>query len=472
MGRPEKPIVPDALPSVRRIATGLRVQRRHAGVSYPVLARRAGYSVASLAAAASGRGLPSRALTLAYASGCGGDLVAWERWWVEAYAELHGVSKPPDPTEATDPAQFVQQLHDLLVWHGLTSLDEIAQASGVARSTASRARTGPEVPAAEVLEKLLAGCGLDADARRVWAATRLRLLGIPGSVGEVFGEPAPPAGSAPAFPSDAGLTLAERPSRARLGRRRRTPTLRPARVDRAVLLAELTELRRGDGLGSIKAIDRLGPALRGMCGIDDGYLPADAHAVSTQFLVAATEFLSVEERRCVDAALNLLPDASPPRRHSFPERIEALAGDLGRDQEATLRQVEDALGLLVEIVSYPEILADVPGPEPADRPQPHGAPGGVPARRTRGGDPCPGVPRRVLRRGPSVVEGLCDRDGAGELRVVPDRAPWPSRPPRRARRRCGAGPAGVRPLSGGFLRGGQAAHRLGARAVGYAYVRL
>jgi tetratricopeptide (TPR) repeat protein/transcriptional regulator with XRE-family HTH domain len=62
-------------------ADGLRELRTAAGHSYRALARRSGYSVSTLAAAAGGRALPSLAVTLAYAQACGADPAEWERRW-------------------------------------------------------------------------------------------------------------------------------------------------------------------------------------------------------------------------------------------------------------------------------------------------------------------------------------------------------------------------------------------------------
>jgi hypothetical protein len=55
--------------------------------TYRQLARRAHYSQATLAKAAGGRDLPSRAVTLAYVRACGGDTEEWEARWREAAAE-------------------------------------------------------------------------------------------------------------------------------------------------------------------------------------------------------------------------------------------------------------------------------------------------------------------------------------------------------------------------------------------------
>ena len=70
-------------------AADLRALRAKANSpAYRELSRRVHYSAATLSEAASGRKLPSLAVTLAYVRGCDGDVVAWERRWRELAAAL------------------------------------------------------------------------------------------------------------------------------------------------------------------------------------------------------------------------------------------------------------------------------------------------------------------------------------------------------------------------------------------------
>ncbi|HEX6471683.1 MAG TPA: AAA family ATPase [Streptosporangiaceae bacterium] len=72
-----------------RFAVELRRLREAAGrPGYRELARRAHYSVATLAEAAGGKVLPSLQVTLAYVEACGGDSGAWEARWREVAEEL------------------------------------------------------------------------------------------------------------------------------------------------------------------------------------------------------------------------------------------------------------------------------------------------------------------------------------------------------------------------------------------------
>lgn len=81
MGRPEKPVDPDAGP-VQRLAWQLRQVRASAGnPSYRALGRKAHFSASTLADATKGERLPSREVTLAFVAACGGDLTEWETRW-------------------------------------------------------------------------------------------------------------------------------------------------------------------------------------------------------------------------------------------------------------------------------------------------------------------------------------------------------------------------------------------------------
>ncbi|ALO05667.1 putative WD-40 repeat protein [Streptomyces venezuelae] len=88
MGRQEKPLDPEQGP-VARLADDLRRLRREAGgPTYAAMARRAGYSVATLSRAAAGEQLPSLPVVRAYATACGADPEEWEGRWHAVSGEL------------------------------------------------------------------------------------------------------------------------------------------------------------------------------------------------------------------------------------------------------------------------------------------------------------------------------------------------------------------------------------------------
>ncbi|NUK39700.1 hypothetical protein HRW16_01905 [Streptomyces lunaelactis] len=92
VGRPEKPLDPQAGP-VPRFAWQLRrLRERAGGPSYRALARRAHYSASTLAEAAKGDRLASLAVTLAYVEACGGDCDEWRARWEAVAAEAEAAA--------------------------------------------------------------------------------------------------------------------------------------------------------------------------------------------------------------------------------------------------------------------------------------------------------------------------------------------------------------------------------------------
>jgi len=103
MPRPERPLDEDG-GVVTRFAADLRLLRVKAGSPpYRELARRAHYSASTLAEAASGRRLPSLAVTLAYVQACDGDVAEWEERWRRAIEEL-AADNSGEPGESSDSA--------------------------------------------------------------------------------------------------------------------------------------------------------------------------------------------------------------------------------------------------------------------------------------------------------------------------------------------------------------------------------
>ncbi|MYT18667.1 helix-turn-helix domain-containing protein [Streptomyces sp. SID4951] len=101
MGRPENPIDPQDGP-VQRFAYELRKLRDEAGApAYRAMARRAGYSAATLSQAAAGERLPTLPVLLAYVRACGGDEEEWRRRWTEADEAVS--QQPRSPEDDTDP---------------------------------------------------------------------------------------------------------------------------------------------------------------------------------------------------------------------------------------------------------------------------------------------------------------------------------------------------------------------------------
>ncbi|NKE56052.1 hypothetical protein FXN61_04095 [Lentzea sp. PSKA42] len=93
MPRPERPLDSDDA-ELLRFAADLRLLREKAGKpTYRELSKVAHYSVTVLSEAASGRKLPSLAVTTAYVHACGGDVEQWRRRW----HDVADGAKPADP---------------------------------------------------------------------------------------------------------------------------------------------------------------------------------------------------------------------------------------------------------------------------------------------------------------------------------------------------------------------------------------
>ncbi|MDG4810540.1 hypothetical protein O7634_27615 [Micromonospora sp. WMMD1120] len=101
MGRPERPLDPEA-GELERFALDLRQLRTKAGgPTYRQLAKRAHFSVTTLAKAASGETVPSLQVTLAYVAACGGDPAEWTERWHRLIADVTSVG-----TTATAPGPY------------------------------------------------------------------------------------------------------------------------------------------------------------------------------------------------------------------------------------------------------------------------------------------------------------------------------------------------------------------------------
>ncbi|WP_243762212.1 helix-turn-helix transcriptional regulator [Streptomyces sp. Tu 3180] len=89
---------------MQRFAFELRKLRTEAGgITYRVLAQKAGYSITTLSQAAGGEELPTLPVALAYAAACGGDVVEWEARWKQAVDEAATSRTEEDGDRAKSP---------------------------------------------------------------------------------------------------------------------------------------------------------------------------------------------------------------------------------------------------------------------------------------------------------------------------------------------------------------------------------
>ncbi|MPZ80168.1 MAG: hypothetical protein GEV28_07140 [Actinophytocola sp.] len=129
--------------------------------------------------------------------------------------------------------------------------------------------------------------------------------------------------------------------------------------DHATLTDELKRLRKGRGVHSTNIADRVGPALRRLCGIgpdDPSATVRDRLGMRLRDLAAR---LPDDLRLALLAALGLHEDTTHPR---LGERLEWLARRLARDSRTARRRADQACELLAELV---DTLPDEPD-EPGD----------------------------------------------------------------------------------------------------------
>ncbi|MFE2103750.1 helix-turn-helix domain-containing protein [Streptomyces sp. NPDC059468] len=150
MARPEKPIDPQA--PYAAFAHQLRKLRDSAGSpAYKALARKTGYSVATLSQAASGWRLPSLEVTRAYATACGGTEQHWEEQWMIARQDdlpwfIHGgawSTRPPGPGTAANVTDFLDCLRALKIWAGDPSYTMLARHVGMWSKSATADALAP-----------------------------------------------------------------------------------------------------------------------------------------------------------------------------------------------------------------------------------------------------------------------------------------------------------------------------------------
>ncbi|MFE0254484.1 XRE family transcriptional regulator [Streptomyces sp. NPDC059010] len=150
---------------ILKFAAELRRLRHTAGrPTYRQLAERAHYSVSTLSGAASGKGLPTLAVTLAYVRACDGDVAQWERAWHALATEVGPAGPAPDADRSDGPAPYVglaaYQASDAEWFFGRERLvDELVRrlsgqrlllvigASGSGKSSLLRAGLVPRLPA-------------------------------------------------------------------------------------------------------------------------------------------------------------------------------------------------------------------------------------------------------------------------------------------------------------------------------------
>jgi hypothetical protein len=115
--------------------------------------------------------------------------------------------------------------------------------------------------------------------------------------------------------------------------------------ERDEMVRELQQLRRGHGVHAPDVVDRVGPRLRRICGLDDSGSGAGDRERLVDRITRSVEELPGELRLAVQAAFGLEP-ASQER--FLRDRMEWLGEKLERDPRTAMRRVEAGLALLAE----------------------------------------------------------------------------------------------------------------------------
>jgi len=123
-----------------------------------------------------------------------------------------------------------------------------------------------------------------------------------------------------------------------------------------LLTAELKTLRKGRGVSVAQIGDRVGPALRTLCGAADTTNAAELRQKLSDRLENLANELPDDLRIAAQVALGLYRDAQRP---FYQERIRWLADHLQRDERTARRRADEALERLAEIAVAPGMAANV-----------------------------------------------------------------------------------------------------------------
>jgi transcriptional regulator with XRE-family HTH domain len=176
MGRREKPIGA-CNKELSVLALWLRAQRQHANLTYAQLAKRTGFSPATLSRATKGTRVPSCSVVQAFAEGCGADPEKARSLWKKARCAAQQVQKysAPRPEYVRNFADLHAAMTELRRKAGNPSLRELERNAGqhseLPRSSLSRVLRKQAVPSRDLLKAFVRACGVLGTAQhRAWEA--------------------------------------------------------------------------------------------------------------------------------------------------------------------------------------------------------------------------------------------------------------------------------------------------------------
>lgn len=121
-------------------------------------------------------------------------------------------------------------------------------------------------------------------------------------------------------------------------------------VVRDALVAELKTLRKGRGMGAPALGERIGPALREVCGLGGEADGALLRASVARRLRELAENLPTDLRICVVAAFGLDRDVDLP---FYQDRVRWAAEQLRRDDRTVRRRIDQGIAQLAELALVP-----------------------------------------------------------------------------------------------------------------------
>ncbi|MFI7876088.1 helix-turn-helix domain-containing protein [Streptomyces salinarius] len=198
MARPEAP-VDHSIPELGALAESLRSLRRQTGLTYTELAKESCYSAATLKRAASGKHLPSLAVTVNFTALCmllgpvpvpegegGAEVLAL---WGAATKAVNAARRAarrstvlPKPQYVRDEGDLSGALRDAWAWSGRPSTREMEKASKreVPRTTANVISTAHAVPRDfRQYAAYLRVCGITGRALEPWFRAWFKIRGVP-----------------------------------------------------------------------------------------------------------------------------------------------------------------------------------------------------------------------------------------------------------------------------------------------------
>jgi hypothetical protein len=119
----------------------------------------------------------------------------------------------------------------------------------------------------------------------------------------------------------------------------------------ADLVKELRALRKGRGLYVTQLAERLGPALRTVCGLDDAAGPSESRSRVAEHLQRLAERLPEDLRIAVLAAYGIEPEARLP---FYQDRVDWAADRLGRDRRTVRRRIDEGIKQMAELATAPD----------------------------------------------------------------------------------------------------------------------